>query len=62
MNIFSQKHVARGTVLIRTEIFRSGDVMNRQTNIHNQINYIALPSWCFCEQSAALLRGVLTDS
>lgn len=34
MDISSQKRVARGTVLISTEKFRGGGVMNRQTNIH----------------------------
>lgn len=34
LNSSSQKRVARGAVLIGTEIFRSGGVMNRQTNVH----------------------------
>lgn len=34
LNSSSQKRIARGAVLIGTEIFRSGGVMNRQTNVH----------------------------
>lgn len=60
MNISSQTCVVKGPVS-STEIFRGRGIMNSHRTMY-WISYIAIPSWCFCEQSAALLRGVLTDS